>query len=167
MPDIRTLLTIFRGSNRVLVHPPAGQPRWPPGVVSPSEVTEFYELCGGVEFLDPKHKDYADYRIMKPSEVTDIGTTTCLEAATEPPLSEWFAIGEDDNGEHAAVDVSPRRSGQCYDVFHETYWDPASARIVAVTFSEFLEKLFERGKSYWFDEGFVSRYFGDGSATGD
>jgi cell wall assembly regulator SMI1 len=166
MPDIRTILTIFRGSDRVVVHPPAGQPQWTSGVVPPSEVTEFYEICGGVEFLDSVHKKYADYRIVKPSKVTDIGTATCLEAAAEPPLSEWFAIGEDDNGEHAAVDLNPHRSGQCYDVFHETYFDPASARIVAGTFSEFLQRLFERGKSYWFDDGFVSRYFDGGLAAG-
>jgi hypothetical protein len=67
----------------------------------------------------------------------------------------------------AAIDLHPSRSGQCYDVFHETYDDPAYARIVAATFEEFLAKLFERGKSYWFDEGFVSRYFDGGTQADD
>jgi antitoxin YokJ len=167
MVDIRTILTTFRRSDRLIVHLPAGQPQWPSGIVPPHEVTEFYDICGGVEFLDPEHKKYADYRILSPSKVADIGTATCLEAAIERPLSEWFAIGEDDNGEHAAVDVNPYRSGQCYDVFHETYSDPSSARIVAATFSEFLQRLFARGKSYWFDDDFVSRCFHGGPGVGD
>jgi hypothetical protein len=161
MSSIREVLTTLRESNRVRIHPPAGQPKWPTGVVPPQEVAEFYALCGGIEFLDDEDQKYARYRILAPSKVTDIGTATCLEAATEPPLSEWFAIGEDDNSESAAIDVAPQRSGQCYDVFHETWADPASASIVATSFAEFLERLFRRGKAYWFDDDFVAEYFSD------
>lgn len=164
MSTIRTIITTFRESNRVRIHPPAGQPEWPTGVVPPREVTEFYDLCGGVDFRDEEAQEYARYRILPPSEVTDIGTATCLEAATEQPLSEWFAIGADDNSENAAVDVAPQRSGQCYDVFHETWADANSASIVAKSFAEFLERLFRSGKAYWFDDGFVAEYFNAGTS---
>lgn len=158
-PNLREVLAALQQSDRVRMQPPAGQPDWPPGVVPPRDVTQFYDFCGGVEFLDTEDPDFVRYRILPPAEVTDIGTATCLEAATEPPLSEWFVISADDNSEHAAIDVAPARSGQCYDVFHETFADPESAQIVAESFSVFLHKLFVRGRAYWFDEDFDGEYF--------
>ena len=53
--------------------------------------------------------------------------------------------------------------GCCYDVFHETFSDPYSARVVALSFTELVERLFVRGRSYWFGEGFEAYgYYGDG-----
>src|SRR5262249_38217969 len=104
---------------------------------------------------------FADYRILKPSAVVNIGTAICNEAATDSPLNAWFAIGEDDNGEHSAIDLAPAHHGRCYDVFHETYWDPNSATIVADSLAQFLERLLQRGKAYWFDKGFKREYFSE------
>jgi len=166
MTDIERIIGRLRESDLVRIHPPAGQPVFPEGIEAPNELTEFYSLCGGVDFLHAKSRSYAEYRVLPPAEVVDIGTATCLEAATELPLSCWFAVGEDDNGEHAAIDLHRSRLGQCYDVFHESFWDPASATIIAATFAEFLEKLFARGKSYWFDDGFEGRFFEDAPMRG-
>jgi hypothetical protein len=167
MTPIERIIQTLCGSYRVRVHPPTTQPELPAQFPPPQKLVEFYGLCGGVDFLDPEDRGYARYRILPPQKVVDIGTATCRDPATEPPLNAWFVVGEDDNGEHAAIDLHPSRSGQCYDVFHETYDDPAYARIVAATFEEFLARLFERGRSYWFDDGFVSRYFDGGTQAAD
>ena len=124
----------------------------------PAELVEFYTLCGGVHFLDPEN-GFTDYRIMPPEEVVDIGDATCGEPAIEPPLSLWFAIGADDNSEHVAIDLHPLRLGRCYDVFHETYDEPESATVVASSFAELLERIYDRGRAYWFDEDFKSVYY--------
>jgi antitoxin YokJ len=166
MSDISTILTEFKSSANVVVRPPSGQPKWSPRVAPPDEVAEFYTLCGGVDFVEADDKTYARYRVLRPEEVEPIGGSIKLPFPVDPPVKHWYAIAVDDNDEHAAVDVHPNRSGQCYDVFHETFFEASSARIVAATFAEFLWRLYESGGPYWFKDDFVSRYFGSPASGG-
>jgi antitoxin YokJ len=164
MTKIDDLIRRMQQSPRCRVLPPAGQPKLPEPFALPPELARFYELCGGVEFLEEDHGPYSRYRIVAPAEVVDICMATVGDAELrEPPLDGWFAVGEDDNSEHVAIELNEDGYGRCYDVFHETFSDPYSARIVALSFIELVERLFARGRSYWFDDGFETYgYYGDG-----
>lgn len=89
---------------------------------------------------------YARYRIVAPADVIDICVATGGDDTyREPPLDGWFVVGEDDNSEHVAIDLNEDGYGRCYDVFHETFSDPHGARVIAPSFTEFVERLFARG----------------------
>jgi hypothetical protein len=162
---IDNLIRRMQGSPRCRLLPPVGQPKLPKPFELPTEVTRFYALCGGVEFFEKDHGPRSRYRIVSPAEVVDICMATVGDAEfREPPLDGWFAVGEDDNSEHVAIDLNDDdRYGRCYDVFHETFCDPYSARVIALSFTEWVERLFARGRSYWFEEG-PEKYgfYGDG-----
>jgi hypothetical protein len=164
MTTIDELLQRMRQSPRCRVLAPVGQPKLPAPFALPPEVTRFFELCGGVEFFEKDHGPRSRYRIVSPAEVVDICLATVGDDTyREPPLDGWFAVGEDDNSEHVAIDLNEDGYGRCYDVFHETYADPHGARVVALSFAELVERLFARGRSYWFDDGFEAYgYYGDG-----
>ncbi len=156
---IDLLFQRMQTSPRCRLLPSVGQPNLPIHFSLPPEVVRFYELCGGVEFLEKDHARRGRYRIVAPHEVVDIGMAAVEDSDQEPPLDGWFVVGCDDNSEHAVVDLNPMGYGRCYDVFHETFSNPVYSRIVALSFAEFVERLFVRGRSYWFDEGFRSYGF--------
>ncbi len=167
MTTIDDLIHRLRQSPRCRVLPPAGQPTLPERFALPVDGTRFYELCGGVEFFerDPDSDSVPDYRMLPPAEVLDIETATVGESEEGPPIDGWFAVGADDNGEHVVIDLNDGDArGPCYDVFHETYFRPDHAHVVALSFTELLERLFARGRAYWFDEGFQKYGY---YATGD
>lgn len=161
---IADLIGQMQKSARCRVLTPSGQPKLPEPFKLPMEVARFYELCSGVEFLDQDHGSYARYRIVAPSKMLDICMATVGDGGfREPPLDGWFVVGEDDNSEHVAIELNHDGYGRCYDVFHETFSDPYSARVIALTFTELVERLFARGRSYWFDDGFENYgYYAEG-----
>jgi hypothetical protein len=166
MTAIGDIIAEFRSSPRVRVLPPSGAVTLPAGLTLPPDLSEFYTLCGGVQFLDPTADNYPDYRILPPDKVVNIGTATCLEPSAELPLSAWYTVGEDDNGDHVVVDLHTTSGGRCYDVFHETFAMPEYANVVADSFLELLQRVYRRGKAYWFDDGFRHEPFRTPGADG-
>ncbi len=70
----------------------------------------------------------------------------------------WYVIAITDNGDHFSIDLSPERLGRCYDSFHETHALRGDTDVVAHTFTDFLERIFQLLKScqssggYWEDK---------------
>lgn len=164
MTTIDDLIRLMQQSPRCRLVPAVGQPALPEPFTLPPEVQRFYALCGGVEFFEQDGGPRSRFRIVGPAEVVDICMATVGDAEfREPPLDGWFVVGEDDNSEHVAIELNKDGYGRCYDVFHETFCDPYSARVIALSFTELVERLFARGRSYWFDDGFQAYgYYGGG-----
>ncbi|QOV90212.1 SMI1/KNR4 family protein [Humisphaera borealis] len=135
--------------------PPAGAPNIPKPFKLPTEVTRFYDLCGGIGLLDKVGDPYPRYQIVAPSEVVNVCMATIGdEYYLEPPLDGWFGIGKPDGSDAVVVDLNEDGYGRCYDVFHETFADPNAAKVIALTFTEFLENLLRLGRNHWLKEDF-------------
>lgn len=74
---------------------------------------------------------------------------------------DWFIIAQDDNSQYITIDLSIERLGFCYDSFWDRHGLVGEQPIIAKSFTELLEKLFNSyGKSlYWLEDKFQS--YGD------
>lgn len=161
---IDAIIERIRADVRCRLLAPVGSPTVPKSFQLPAEVLRFYERCGGLELFEKEVDRRPLYRVLPPAEVCDVCMAVVADYTyREPPLDGWFAIGSDDGSDAVVIDLNESTYGRCYDIFHETYADPFSARIVALTFEEFLERLIAGGR-YWFDEHFRSYgYYGQDS----
>jgi len=59
------------------------------------------------------------------------------------------------DGNYIAIDCQPDRLGYCYDAFHETIDELSYCTIIALSFTELMNKAAEAGKTaWWLERGF-------------
>ena len=66
----------------------------------------------------------------------------------------WFSNCFVQDGNYVAIDLPPKPSGEVWfiDCFHETIGEPGYDTIIALSFSEFLERALASGSHYWLGE---------------
>lgn len=128
----------------------SGQPKL--NVLLPSDVQQFYELCGGMLLF--KESPYS-IRIVEPSAMKLANPEIMIgldEADIEDTKDDiswfWYIIGEAENGQYVTIDLHPDRLGQCYDSF----WDrhPTDVVVIARTFTELLQQLINNEGQHWY-----------------
>ncbi|MFD9866729.1 SMI1/KNR4 family protein [Streptomyces niveus] len=119
----------------------------PSPLALPSDVEEFYALCGGVTLFEGG--DYS-IRIPAPEDFIPSNLAVIGETGFDDRSDRWFVIGVTDDSEYVSVDLDEARRGQCYDSFHETHGIVGESRIVAKTFTGFLSALLADGGSGWY-----------------
>jgi len=113
----------------------------------PSDLREFYNICGGLEFFID-----TDYKInIVPPEKFALANPVIVGDLCEGDISsKWYIIADDGNGDYLTIDMSEERRGRCYDSFHETHGVVGECKVVAMSFSELLERLLENNGKYWY-----------------
>lgn len=74
----------------------------------------------------------------------------------------WYIIAKSEEmGQYITIDLHSERLGYCYDSFLETHANPGDSPIIAKTFTELLENIFQmQGEDwFWLKEDFES--YGD------
>jgi hypothetical protein len=68
----------------------------------------------------------------------------------------WYRVARQDIQENISIDLHPMRLGRCYDSFWDRHAVRGDSPIVAMTFPELLERLFnQRGEHwYWLEPGY-------------
>lgn len=162
--SIKELVEIVTKINDCRVYTPNGLPIVPEGYILPSDIKEFYSLCGGMDLY--LNTEGFFYKILSPEKFSfanpDIlGEETALEISSSEEYQgdvtlDCFTIVSDSNGDFLVTDLNKKRHGICYDAFHETYGLVGDMPIIAKSFTELLEKLIKNeGKSiFWLDDNF-------------
>ncbi|MFI8605655.1 SMI1/KNR4 family protein [Cellulophaga baltica] len=65
--------------------------------------------------------------------------------------NDWFLIASSEQlSQYISIDLSDRNFGYCYDSFLETHANPEDSAIIAKSFTELLERLYESGGDSWY-----------------
>jgi hypothetical protein len=146
--DIEELIALMASSAQCAVRTPVGQPAGlDSSLQMPRDLARFYELCGGAELFISRHYGI---RISSPSELIPSNIAVLGRQYEDDISSTWFVIGSTPDNDFISIDLSPGRNGLCYDSFHENHGIIGSSPIIALSFTELLERLFESGGGYWY-----------------
>lgn len=153
--SLRKTIDLIRRERTCRVLPPQGQPLLTEDVSLPADLREFYQLCGGACLYEAQ--DYG-IQIVTPLEFVRANPVIVGEDGTDDVSFNWFIIAHAPAlGQYICIDLSATRKGRCYDSFRETHGLAGSMPVVAHSFTDLLERLFEsQGKRwYWLEEDFV------------
>lgn len=130
-----------------VVFPPQGIPTIDPTLELPLDVHEFYEVCGGVTLF--QHADY-QVNIVPPQEFVLSNPVLVGERCEEDISSNWYLVANDGHGEYLTIDLDPSRLGRCYDSFHDRHGVVGESSIIALSFTDLLERLIKNKGQYWY-----------------
>jgi len=154
MNVVSTLVTLIAQTPDCSVQEPVGLPILAAGHILPDDLRTFFELCGGVSLYGSS--DYP-VTIRTPSDVVPTNSILWrdLDKKLIDPLRDdrswsWYAIADDQKGDYISIDLSPERLGRCYDSFWDRHAIPGESPIIAESFTELLERLFESHGQYWY-----------------
>jgi hypothetical protein len=153
------IVSTLRKAPGCTVNSPAGIPETRTGHLLPSDLQRFYEICGGITLFE--YSEFP-YRILGPDQFLPSTIVILGENVEDEDLSlSWNTVAGDFNGDYVSIDLHPDRLGKCYDSFHETYAMVGQSPIVALLFTDLLERFItNQGRSiYWLDNEF--RVIGD------
>jgi hypothetical protein len=150
---MKAILNNIGASNACRVHPVAGQP--PIGHYElPDDLKEFYSYCGGVDlFVDDPYA----LSIVTPCNFVRANPIIASVESEGDISFDWFIIAQ--GGEqYVTIDLNRNRLGRCYDSFWDRHAVRGTSSIVALSFSEFLQRSFEAGGGgwYWLSNSFQS-----------
>src|SRR5262249_38160131 len=114
---------------------------------------EFYEECGGVSLYEGK--DYA-IRIVGPSEVLQANPLIRGVRGEDDISFGWYIIAGEPSDQAISIDFDKSRLGRCYDSFWDRHAIAGSSEIIALSFTELVERLYaNRGEPwYWLQKDF-------------
>ena len=153
--DRRNMLENIRGLDGGTVRPPAGMPKVAAGLELPSELADFYTLCGGLSFFN---ESLFPFEIVGPAEF-EPANLVILGLGTQDDRSDyWYVVATSGGDQFVSIDLHPERMGRCYDSYVDRHAVAGSCAVVAASFAEFLDKTIEYGGRglYWLDPKFKS-----------
>ena len=131
-------------------------------LIYPADLKFFLENYNGLEFF-----------LDKPYGIKIVGISRFVNANKEfypeddviweelegDISNEWYVVAENfETSQYITIDMNVDRLGICYDSFYEIHADPDFSPIIAKSFTDLLENLYEsKGMSlYWNDSNFES-----------
>src|SRR5436190_21183044 len=133
-------------------------PALPPDVRLPDDLAMFYSQFSEARLFGP---DDPRCHISAPADFVNIGLAVCSERTTDPVQEYWYALAHVRDGNYFAIDLHPSRLGRCYDVFHECFLDmPDECAIIALSFTELLQRTAAAGDNAWWLAGFKGYGYG-------
>jgi len=150
--SIENIVEAIRRRPDCRVLPPSGVPALATGYVLPDDVCEFYRRCGGVDLFTGS--DYATNVV--PPEAFVKANPEIVGCECPDDISDaWYIVVRDVAGERLTIDCDPTRLGRCYDSFWDSHGVAGSCAIVALSFTELLERMLgASGRyAYWLAEG--------------
>lgn len=162
MVSIKEIVEIIRADSKCQVLPANGSLPLllSPDMVYPSELVEFYNLCGGI-VLFRAGKENVSFKILSANEVMQANMLIVGEPCENDISFSWYVICKVDSGDYIAIDTSKERSGRCYDSNFEIHGVAGSCPIIALSFSELLCELY---KSSGVDVFWKTKNYGDAYA---
>lgn len=149
---MHTILEKIRNSKECIVLPPTGLPKLKVGHAFPDDLYEFYMQCGGIAFFTDKKYSM---EIVLPAQFTlsnpeILGDNYELDIPEEDISNDWYIVAQSGVEQKISIDLNSKRFGRCYDSFWDIHASPSESPIVAMSFTELLEKIFESNGKYWY-----------------
>ena len=151
---MRDLINRIEATAGCRIFPPVGFPSVEPGHKLPMDLQQFYELCGGVELFT---EELFSMRISSPAELV-LANPVIIGERVDDISDSWYIVGRGGGSEFMSIDLHPDRLGTCYDSFWDVHGIPDSCAVIALSFSDLLERLLAAcgGHWYWLEPDFVS-----------
>lgn len=149
---MNSLLEMIRNSKSCIVFPSSGMPQISGKHSLPEDLKEFYMECGGIKFF--VDSDYA-IEIVGPDKLV-LSNPVILPEGWEEDVPEddisndWYIVAEAGPEQRISIDLGKNRVGKCYDSFWDIHASPGDCPVLALSFSELLEKIFSCKGEYWF-----------------
>lgn len=147
MTEMRQLLERIGRTHDCNVLVPRGQPVLRAGERLPDDLAEFYRHAGGVSLFE--HSTYP-IRVVAAEYLTranpEIVKTDCPDDISD----SWYIVARGGGEESITIDCSPERLGRCYDSFWDRHGVAGDCRVIAMSFIELLQRLFDNGGGYWY-----------------
>lgn len=150
---MEALIERIRSTPGCRVLPPLG----PPAVGStrdlPSDLVEFYRLCGGAELFT---RALFPVRVSAPGELLPSNQVILGERFEHDLSDSWYIIAHGGGDEYISIDLDPSRSGRCYDSFYDIHGVAGSQQVIALSFTDLIERLItaQGGHWYWLEPEF-------------
>jgi hypothetical protein len=145
--DIEALVNAISTTPNCSVYDPVGLPLVGEGKALPSDLEQFYSLCGGMDLF--RNEPYS-LAIVPPSQFVLANPVIVGELVEDDISSSWYIIGDDHNGDYLTIDLSKERLGRCYDSFFDRHGIVGSCPIIATSFTDLLFRLYENRGQYWY-----------------
>jgi len=138
-----------------VVYPPNGLPVVEEGFVLPSDVKDFYHLCGGVKLFT---KNIYSISIVSPNDFLLANPIIVGERGEYDISSNWYIVASDFNGDYLTIDLHQERLGRCYDSFWDRHGVADNCPIISLTFTDLLVQLINNkgNRWYWLQDDFIS-----------
>jgi antitoxin YokJ len=133
------------------VYPAAGQPRTP--LPLPEDLQSFYALCGGALLF----KDSTfPLSISTPAEFIRTNELVVGSFGGDDPSDTWYVVAKSGGEQLVSIDLDANKLGRCYDSFWDRHAVVGSCPVIALSFTDFLQKALEPGGSelYWLGGNF-------------
>lgn len=149
---MKSLLEKIKNSKDCILLPPFGLPQINSEHSLPQDLEEFYRECGGIKFF--VSSDYA-MEIVSPDKFK-LSNPVILPEGWEADVPEddishnWYIVAEAGPEQRISIDLNKNRIGKCYDSFWDIHASPGDCPVLAISFSDLLERIFKCQGGYWF-----------------
>ena len=147
MTELQRLLDQIQRTRDCKVVLPHGQPVLREGDRLPDDLAEFYRLSGGVVFFE---LSMYPIRVVGAEELVrsnpEIVGTDCPDDISD----SWYIVARGGREEAISIDCGVERVGRCYDSFWDCHGVAGDCRIVAQSFTELMQRLFDGRGRYWY-----------------
>jgi hypothetical protein len=147
MTSASSAADLIRATPGCSLEPPGGPPPLEPRHALPDDLRAFYEACGGARLFEGAH--YA-VRISGPAELVPSNPEIIGEQVDDDITSSWYIVARDDEGNAISIDLEPARLGRCYDSFVDVHGVAGSCAVVALSFTELVERLVASAGGHWY-----------------
>lgn len=156
--NILEIIELVKKNDKCKVYQPSGLPKLRIGDKLPSDIKEFYNLCGGIKFFCGSEYEFI---IVPPQDVALANPIIVGELCEDDISSKWYIICKDMENNYITFDSSIERNGKCYDSFWDRHGVPGECSVVAISFKNLLESLYNCGgkELFWLSDSF--HYLGD------
>jgi hypothetical protein len=153
--ELRELIEHARAAPDCAVYPAAGLPRLPQGLELPSDLSDFYRACGGIDLFQSSRYPIS---VAAPGQLIPTNVAVLGEKDLGDRSDRWYTIAVTPDRDYLSIDLDPGRSGRCYDSFHEIHGLVGESTVVATSFTDLLERLITNAGRhwYWLEAGFQS-----------
>ncbi len=128
----------------------------------PRDLIEFYRRFKTVRLFCSENGSL--YRFVPANEIHPTRIDIYGNDINEFGPSTWLTVCDVQDGNYIAIDIGSKEGEKCnyIDCFHETFSIPGESTIIALSFTELLEKALAGGNEnvYFLQNGFIG--YGDG-----
>ncbi len=158
MTELQRILHQLSSTADCRILPQSGLPSVRDHERLPEDLKQFYELCGGVYLFE---RATYPMRIVGSGDFTRSNPEIVGEECPDDISDSWYIVGRGGREEAISIDCNEQRLGRCYDSFWDRHAVAGDCRIVALSFTELLQRLVSAAGGYWYWLGDAGLAYGD------
>lgn len=147
MSELQRLLDQIARTDDCTVAPTRGMPVLRKVDQLPEDLAEFYRIAGGASLF--QHSMYP-IRLIGPEEFVRANPAIVGCECPDDISDTWYIVARGGREETLTIDCNADRLGRCYDSFWDRHGVAGECRVVALSFTELLQRLYDSGGSYWY-----------------